>query len=100
MNGCFFQKIWLRNVNCFLSWHRKTLILGGFTLKPTERTFVPLKTVLKVCDGHTFMWQSFDILGQMEWGIQNGPITSNSFGGSKFCFFENLIWVQEPLTNS
>ena len=40
------------------------------------------------------------MLGQIEHGVQNEPITKNRVLPLTTLFFENLIWVQEPLLNS
>ena len=36
-NGCSFQQVLRQNLSWFLSEHRKTLFLRGFTLNPTEK---------------------------------------------------------------
>ena len=35
--GCFSQQVFLQNLRCFLSSHKKMLPYGGFILKPIER---------------------------------------------------------------
>ena len=41
------------------------------------------------------------MLRQMEWAVQNGPLTKNEVLPSNyFVFFENFVSVQEPLTES
>ena len=69
MNGRSFRQDLRQNFCWFLSYHWETLFLRGFILKPTERAWVLLKTVLGIfeiglClrDRHVFMGQSIEIL--------------------------------------
>ena len=42
------------------------------------------------------------MLRQMEWGVQNAPLTKNVVSPSNYFgfFFENFVSVQEPLIES
>ena len=41
------------------------------------------------------------MLRQMEWGVQNGPLTKNGVLPSNyFVVFKNFVSVQEPLIES
>ena len=48
MNGRSFRQDLRQNLCWFLSYHWETLFLRGFILKPTERAWVLLKTVLGI----------------------------------------------------
>ena len=62
MRGYPFQQILRQNVSWFLSYHRKMDLFRGFIFKPTETSWVPLKTelgifkiALRLKDRHVFM---------------------------------------------